>query len=938
MLKKRYMYRLFAFIFFNLLTLLVMTNRLEAQCTYTINPTGQSFSITEGIGGVNVTTQAGCPWDAISNDSWVTVNSNTGGFVSDFTSDAGGWNVQSGTWSLGTGWYNATGASSSYASVSHDTDYGTLDYRVRMKREVESDTVNSIAIRGVPLPLDVDNRWDQGYDFGYVNAGQFRVIKYTGAGSYVWLQNWTVSNVIIQNDWNELRVTANGQNLEFYINNTLVWQGTDPTFSTGKVGVGMYAVSATDTLHVDWATLGTTVGAVGTVTGNGTVIYTVAANSGAARTGTMTIGGQTFTVTQDGAVCTYALDSAGQSFDFSGGVGNIAVTSAGFCAWSAASNDAWIIITSGSPGTGNGTVAYWVAANSGGARTGTMTIGGQTFTVTQTGSGDPCAYTLTPTSQSFTALKGNGNIGVAVPNGCAWSAASNAYWITVPSGAGGNGNGVVNYSVAANNGTISRSGTITVGGQTFTVTQDKPTPITCTESPVRILQTALTYGTLQEAYDAASDNDTIQVQAVSLIGNLTVNQNISVTLAGGYSCDFGTDTGLYTILKGAVQTLPGGGALAIVNVNIKPNVLPPVVTTGAVTNNAADSATLNGTVNPRSAATTYYFEWGTTTGYGTRNPLTPASAGTGAADVPVSVSLTGLTPNTAYHYRLVAENVEGITNGLDGAFTTPCVFTVSPLTAIVLSSSAGYSATVTANAGCGWTAVSNVPAWITISSGTPGTGNGTLNYTVGANPGMVQRTGTLTIAGQTLTVVQDGTPCSYSLTSASQSFGNWGGTGSVGVTAVGGCAWSGQSNVPWITITSGANGVGSGTVNYSVAANSGASTRSGTMTIGGSTFTVNQAAGPLSCAGSPVRNLNTLIDYASLQAAYNAALNGHTLRIQGIPITGNLTVNRNITVTMEGGYTCDFGTYAGINTPLTGSITTTSPGGGTLIIKNFQLQ
>jgi hypothetical protein len=55
------------------------------------------------------------------------------------------------------------------------------------------------------------------------------------------------------------------------------------------------------------------------------------------------------------------------------------------CSWTAVSNNGWIIITSGSSGTGNGTVVYRVTKNNGGARTGTMTIAGQTFTVYQEG-------------------------------------------------------------------------------------------------------------------------------------------------------------------------------------------------------------------------------------------------------------------------------------------------------------------------------------------------------------------------------------------------------------------------------------------------------------------------------------------------------------------------------------------------------------------------
>ncbi len=82
--------------------------------------------------------------------------------------------------------------------------------------------------------------------------------------------------------------------------------------------------------------------------------------------------------------CTYTILPTSSLFSSSGNTGTVAVTtSLSSCAWTATSNNSWITVTSGSSGTGNGTVNYSVAANSGLTRTGTITIGGQTFTVTQ---------------------------------------------------------------------------------------------------------------------------------------------------------------------------------------------------------------------------------------------------------------------------------------------------------------------------------------------------------------------------------------------------------------------------------------------------------------------------------------------------------------------------------------------------------------------------
>lgn len=83
-------------------------------------------------------------------------------------------------------------------------------------------------------------------------------------------------------------------------------------------------------------------------------------------------------------------------------------------------------------------------------------------------------------------------------------------------------------------------------------------------------------------------------------------------------------------------------------------------------------------------------------------------------------------------------------------------------------------------------------------------------------------------------------PCSYSVSPASDSFAGNGGAGSFNVTVAAGCSWTATSNVGWINITSGSPGSGSGTVQYSVAANPGPTIRNGTITVADHVFTVYQ--------------------------------------------------------------------------------------------------
>jgi hypothetical protein len=95
----------------------------------------------------------------------------------------------------------------------------------------------------------------------------------------------------------------------------------------------------------------------------------------------------------------------------------------------------------------------------------------------------------------------------------------------------------------------------------------------------------------------------------------------------------------------------------------------PGVSTGGASKVTITTATLNGKVNPHGALTVYFFQYGTTTAYGSRTADTNAGAGTAA--VGASAPIAGLGPNTKYHYRLVARNGVGTTVGGDRTFTTP---------------------------------------------------------------------------------------------------------------------------------------------------------------------------------------------------------------------------------------------------------------------------
>ena len=95
----------------------------------------------------------------------------------------------------------------------------------------------------------------------------------------------------------------------------------------------------------------------------------------------------------------------------------------------------------------------------------------------------------------------------------------------------------------------------------------------------------------------------------------------------------------------------------------------PTVTTGNANSVTQTSAQLHGTVKPNNEATTWHFEFGTTTAYGTNTPEQgPIAAGSGTTNV--TAGATALAPGTVYHYRLVATNPSGSIPGKDRTFTT----------------------------------------------------------------------------------------------------------------------------------------------------------------------------------------------------------------------------------------------------------------------------
>lgn len=137
-------------------------------------------------------------------------------------------------------------------------------------------------------------------------------------------------------------------------------------------------------------------------------------------------------------------------------------------------------------------------------------------------------------------------------------------------------------------------------------------------------------------------------------------------------------------MRRGLRLLIGTGAAFIVATGVALAASSPSVVTGDTSGVTLGSAVLHGTINPNGSATTYYFQWGITNGYGSASAVRPA--GKGIKPVSVQATAGGLTPGTTYHYRLVASNHSGTSVGADRTFRSaghpPAQVTTGPVTAL----------------------------------------------------------------------------------------------------------------------------------------------------------------------------------------------------------------------------------------------------------------
>ena len=426
----------------------------------------------------------------------------------------------------------------------------------------------------------------------------------------------------------------------------------------------------------------------------GTVHYSVTANPGAPRTGYIVIDGGAFTINQASATpCYFTLSTGTSLFPTNASTGSIAVTaSLPTCPWTATTDSPSIAnIASGASGTGNGTIQFSLAANTGGPHTVNFTVanqvGASVSAAINQASAAACTFTLTPTSVEIASAGGTSVFTMnASSPGCIGTVTSNNPTDVL---AQPQSQGDVSYIVAANPGTTARTLTITAGCATFTINQDgagvtNPVPTITSLSPSTTTAGSAAFSLI------VTGTNFVNGSVVNFNGaakTITFNSATQLT-ASIFAADVASaGTPPVTV----TNPTPGGGTSSAVNFTITGATNPvPTITSLSPSTKAAGSASFslivtgtgfvsNSVVNFNGAAKTTTF-----------NSATQVTASILAADVATvgtpGVTVTNPTPgggtSTAATFTITAA-----TNPV------PTITTLSPST--TAAGSASFSLIVT---------------------------------------------------------------------------------------------------------------------------------------------------------------------------------------------------------------------------------------------------
>ena len=396
------------------------------------------------------------------------------------------------------------------------------------------------------------------------------------------------------------------------------------------------------------------------------------------------------------STCTYSISPINASFSASGGTGSVSVTTQAGCPWTASSGAAWMTITSGSSGTGNGTVNYSISSNTGSSRTSGSTIAGRVFTVTQSGA---TAYTITATAGTGGSISPSGSVSVAQGGSQTFSIAANTgYQISSVTVDGVSQGSISSYTF--NNVTAGHTISATFSVRTYTITASAGTGGSI--SPTGSV--SVNHGANQSFSVAASTGYTISsvtVDGVSqgAIGSYTFS---NVTAAHTINATFAANTYIITASAGTGGTITPTGAVSVSHganqlFSIAANtgyqissVTVDGVSQGAISSYTFSNVTAAHTISATFSVRTYTITASAGTG-GTISPSGSVSVNHGANQ---SFSIAASTG-----YTISSVTVDGVSQGAISSYTFSNVTAAHTISATFTAS----SYTITASAGTGGT-------------------------------------------------------------------------------------------------------------------------------------------------------------------------------------------------------------------------------------------
>jgi subtilisin family serine protease len=480
-----------------------------------------------------------------------------------------------------------------------------------------------------------------------------------------------------------------------------------------------------------------------------------------------------------GAMATLGTSPTTWAAPAPGGTQVVIVTSAPAAAtWSASTDASWLSASpSAGVGSGSATLTADPHLTSALPRTATATIAGHAVVVTQAGATP--MFTIAPTTWDVAAGAAMRTLTLtsSLPD-APWSAATSQPWLTVTPSAG-SGSATLTVTIAAHTASVvARTATIGMAGHVVTVTQAGATPsITAAPTSVTVPSTGggasleVSVSPADAPWSVGTDAPWLALDRANGVGSGT----IAVT-ASPHSGSALSRTGTLTI-GGQMVTVKQAGAT------------PTFTATPAVVDRPASggpvAVTLTSTLPDASWTVTSTTPW---------LAVQPQS-GTGSANVTISVAPHALVRSRSGTVSIAGQVVTVTQQGAPSAFTASQLSIDAPLAgahaAIGLTASADDAT---------WTAVSDV-AWLSVSPAS-GHGSATLDVVVNATTPAQPRTGTITVAGHVITVMQAGGAPAVTISEHSWIAPGSGGTHAlaIDVSASTG-SWTATSDVPWLTVS-----------------------------------------------------------------------------------------------------------------------------------------